>query len=407
MKTPKSFAASCMLILFLSFSLSASLQAQTKEPGARSMQPDSPAAWPKQSNYIVNESRTPMYLPEVEGYVLLKADLHMHTIFSDGTIWPTTRVEEAFRDGLDVIAITDHLEFHYINEKKVNSADLNTEYNLAKNLADELGIMLIPGAEVTREVPAGHFNILFLEDANKLAGFINPQNRRDTNTLAATLKAAQDLGCFITWNHPSYKNPKGIAEWGYIHEKIYRAGLMNGIEIVNTNMYIPLVQKWAMEKNLTMLSNSDSHSSLRYRQGMHRPTTIIFAKERTQASVKEALFAGRTVGYSCNYLYGKAEFTAPIFRNSIKSRVARANEKSMLIELRNTSGIPFELEFLENESCTPLASGKNLVIYPNETIAVSVTPKEKGVKNVKLSVKVKNIHVNADEPLVTFIKTAL
>ncbi|PKP41734.1 MAG: hypothetical protein CVT93_07035 [Bacteroidetes bacterium HGW-Bacteroidetes-10] len=405
MKIPKLIAASFMLILFLSSPLSASLQAQTKEPGARSMQPDSPAAYPKQSNYIINESRTPMYLPEVDGYVLLKADLHMHTIFSDGTIWPTTRVEEAFRDGLDIIAITDHLEFHYINEKKVNSADLNMEYKLAKNLADELGIMLIPGAEVTREVPAGHYNILFLEDANKLAGFINPQNRRDTNTLAATLKAAQDLGCFITWNHPSYKNPKGVAEWGYIHEQLYKAGLMNGIEIVNTNMYIPLVHKWAMEKNLTMMSNSDSHASLRYRQGQHRPSTIIFAKERTMASVKEALFAGRTVGYSSNYLYGKEEFTAPLFRNSIKSRVARANEKSILVELRNTSGIPYELEFMENEYFTPLSTGRNLVIYPNETIAISLIPRGKVVTNCKIAVKVKNIHVNAAEPLITFITT--
>lgn len=394
------------LLLAVFVSLSFASSAQTKEVNARNIQPESPVVFPKQSNYLVNESRTPMYLPEVEGYVLLKADLHMHTIFSDGTIWPRTRVEEAFRDGLDVIAITDHLEFHYINQDKVNSKDLNMEYNIAKGLANELGILLIPGAEVTRGVPAGHYNLLFLDDANKLQPFINPQNPRDTLTLAATLKAAKDLGCFITWNHPAFQNPRNIAGWSYIQQQLYSQGLMNGIEIVNSNMSIPLVQKWAMEKGLTMLSNSDSHSSIMtFREGQHRPVTIIFAKERTMESVKEALFAGRTVGYSRNYLYGKEEFVKPMFQNSIKSRVLSATDKSVIFEFRNTSGIPYDLEFLEN-GCLAHApkSNKNLVIYPNETLAIKFTPKKDHIKSGEIAVRVNNILVNAEQPLVTTIK---
>jgi hypothetical protein len=50
-------------------------------------------------------------LPDLAGYVTLKCDFHMHTVFSDGNVWPTVRIDEALRDGLDAIAITDHLEY--------------------------------------------------------------------------------------------------------------------------------------------------------------------------------------------------------------------------------------------------------------------------------------------------------
>ncbi|MCX6616897.1 MAG: hypothetical protein NTZ98_12470, partial [Acidobacteria bacterium] len=50
------------------------------------------------------QTRTPLPVPDIPGYKTLKADFHMHTIFSDGNVWPTVRVGEAWRDGLDVIA---------------------------------------------------------------------------------------------------------------------------------------------------------------------------------------------------------------------------------------------------------------------------------------------------------------
>jgi hypothetical protein len=49
--------------------------------------------------------------PDILGYKTLKCDFHLHTVFSDGQVWPTTRVDEAVREGLDAIAITDHIEY--------------------------------------------------------------------------------------------------------------------------------------------------------------------------------------------------------------------------------------------------------------------------------------------------------
>jgi len=55
--------------------------------------------------------RSELPFPDLPGLITLRCDLHMHTVFSDGKVWPTVRAEEAWRDGLDAIAVTDHIEY--------------------------------------------------------------------------------------------------------------------------------------------------------------------------------------------------------------------------------------------------------------------------------------------------------
>ena len=55
--------------------------------------------------------RQPLPVPDVPGFKTLKADFHLHTVFSDGNVWPTVHVQDAWRDGLDVIALTEHAEY--------------------------------------------------------------------------------------------------------------------------------------------------------------------------------------------------------------------------------------------------------------------------------------------------------
>ncbi|MBQ2424816.1 MAG: histidinol-phosphatase, partial [Alistipes sp.] len=62
---------------------------------------------------IFNEAtvrRTEIVIPQVKGFTCYKGDFHIHTSYSDGQVNPNGRVIEAWRDGLDVIAITDHYE---------------------------------------------------------------------------------------------------------------------------------------------------------------------------------------------------------------------------------------------------------------------------------------------------------
>src|SRR5512136_1246279 len=92
------------------------------------------------------QTRDPLPVPSIAGYETLKCDFHLHTVFSDGEVWPTIRVAEAWRDGLDVIAITDHVDYNPHNaDLKIDHA---RSFELARSKAESLGILLIPGIEI-------------------------------------------------------------------------------------------------------------------------------------------------------------------------------------------------------------------------------------------------------------------
>src|SRR6056297_1931176 len=110
------------------------------------------------------EKRTILNIPNVEGYQTLKCDFHTHTMFSDGHVWPNVRVQEAWQEGLDVLAITDHIE--YLPHEEYVDINHNHAYELAKGMAARRNIVFIKGTEITRQTPPGHFNALFIGDAS-------------------------------------------------------------------------------------------------------------------------------------------------------------------------------------------------------------------------------------------------
>ena len=80
--------------------------------------------------------RAEINIPDILGYKTLKCDFHLHTVFSDGNVWPPIRVDEAWLQGLDAISITDHLEYQPHDEDI--KADHNRSYELARARAEEL-----------------------------------------------------------------------------------------------------------------------------------------------------------------------------------------------------------------------------------------------------------------------------
>ena len=46
------------------------------------------------------QDRVEINIPDIPGYRTLKCDFLMHTVFSDGDVWPTVRVQEAWAEGL-------------------------------------------------------------------------------------------------------------------------------------------------------------------------------------------------------------------------------------------------------------------------------------------------------------------
>jgi hypothetical protein len=77
---------------------------------------------------------------DVEGRLTLISDLHTHSVFSDGHVWPNIRVSEAHRNGLDGLAITEHLEYQpHISQ--IPHIDRNTAYEEA-NKSDPFAAVL-------------------------------------------------------------------------------------------------------------------------------------------------------------------------------------------------------------------------------------------------------------------------
>ncbi|SVC47161.1 uncharacterized protein METZ01_LOCUS300015, partial [marine metagenome] len=117
-------------------------------------------------HFHVQQDRT-IEFPNVTGYKTLVCDLHMHTVFSDGSVWPNIRVQEAKRDGVHVIATTEHLEYQPWS-KDLPHPDRNRSFELASSFAKNTDVMVINGSEITRDMPPGHANAIFIKDANKL-----------------------------------------------------------------------------------------------------------------------------------------------------------------------------------------------------------------------------------------------
>lgn len=275
-------------------------------------------------------------LPDLPGYVTLKCDFHMHTVFSDGQVWPLNRVDEAIRDGLDAIAITDHLE--YTPKKDFIPADHNAAWKICEIYAKERNIILVHGTEITRKMPPGHMNALFIKDASLIA----------KDSVWDNYEEAIKQGAFLQWNHPGWKAQEedGIPKLYDIHKKLIKNGWLHGIEFFNDADYYPLVFTFCEQNNIALMGNSDIHAiiSERYPAPEHRPMTLVFAKERNHDSLKEAMFAGRTIVYFKDMLAGKEEYMKPFFYQCISvGKPYSQDDKTIFFEVTNRSDVPFFL----------------------------------------------------------------
>src|SRR4051794_20698004 len=63
--------------------------------------------WPYKVEMPPTLRRQSLEFPAAGRWKVLKADLHIHTIYSDGQVTPDVRVLEAWRDGIDVLGISD------------------------------------------------------------------------------------------------------------------------------------------------------------------------------------------------------------------------------------------------------------------------------------------------------------
>ena len=292
-----------------------------------------------QSSHIAVGNRQ-IEFPDIPGFKTLVCDFHMHTVLSDGHVWPSIRVEEAQRDGLDAISITDHIEYQPHRED-IPHPDRNRSYQLALRSAEESDLIVINGAEITRAMPPGHANAIFLEDVNAL-------NRED---VWEVFREARQQEAFIFWNHPHWtaQRPDGIATLMDMHGQLITEGLINGIEVVNDMTYSDEALQIALDHNLTIMGTSDIHGLVDWQfgipEGGHRPVTLVFAGDKTPEAIKEALFQGRTAVWFKNFLVGQSDYIIPLIRKSLT--VTPGKKKEVLtVWIKNTSDADYTVENL-------------------------------------------------------------
>ena len=306
--------------------------------------------------------RTNIDIPQVNGYNVYKADLHTHSIYSDGHASLTMRLAEAWRDGLDIYAVTEHAEYRphekdyvkwlkgYLPEgtEAVNYAitckpadeqglkvDFNLPYKLAKAAAPKYGITVIPGIEITRNAKVvGHYNALFIKDANKIYD-ADPEK---------AIRNARKQGAIIMHNHPGWtrKNLDMIE----FEQRVYDKGLIDGVEIMNGTEFYPKAIDRAKQYGLFMSATTDIHQTTAELYGVngeYRNMTLILAKDKSLESIREALEAKRTLAFSFGTVAGDEELLRALFLASVKITPTQANEKRAYLQLENNSSIDFVL----------------------------------------------------------------
>ncbi len=341
-----------------------------------------------------NQERAIIF-PDTKQFKTVIADLHTHSVFSDGHVWPNIRVAEALRDGIDALAITEHLEYQP-HQADIPNEDRNRAYEEAKAAALGKEIIIISGSEITRDMPPGHINAVFIKDANKLFNIDLPKNDKDKEILnekiremqwggtfatkehyilanrwpaEKAIEAANQQGAFLFWNHPDWyrQAADGIARLLPIHKTMIDKGYLHGIEVVNGNGYSAEAFQIAIDNNLAIIGTSDVHDLIDWdyepHAGGHRPVTLVFARSKNVNSIKQALDERKTVIWFKNRLIGLKENLIPLINSSLSTGSAAYSDGTTIARftIQNSSDATFVLRNLSDYSFT---NSDNIIEVP-------------------------------------------
>ncbi len=330
--------------------------------------------------------RREILIPDIQGFKTLKCDFHMHTVFSDGDVWPTIRVQEAYYEGLDAIAITEHIE--YRPKRDYVKGDHNTAYIIAKPEAERMNILLVKSGEISRSMPPGHLNALFLTDANKL----------EVEDYMDAIEEANRQGAFLFWAHPGWaaQQPDTTLWWDE-HEEIFQKGWLHGIEVYNWDEWYPVSFDWCNEKNLAYLGNSDIHIVASHRFNLDkyfRPMTLVFAQNRSIESLKEAMFERRTVAFFLNQLVGPEDLLQSLFKESVQVGKPFYTQQESLasVVIKNPTDLTFILENQNPVNGAP----KRIALYPRSSLIIRCELNE---GQTILPYLATNLHIRSDKKL--------
>ncbi len=292
-------------------------------------------------------SRQEIVFPQVRGLQVIKADLHIHTIYSDGQVLPETRVWEAWRDGLDLMVITDHPEYM----KLALPQDRERAYGRALPLARALDLLLVRGAELTTLSGPRYRD----EDSDHVVAFIQDESPF-FDEFDTAVRSARDQGAVIIWAHPGPR-------WVRDATRLLELGWLDGIELRNGGRkggkgigyhrgepYFSAVMDWCLEHDLAVIASSDAHWPIDQMvdrgRGERRDMTLVLAERREETSIREAIKARRTLAYFGEMIWGREEWLRALAQSSLHFSLTpsvQENRKRHFLSVTNTSSFPFRM----------------------------------------------------------------
>jgi len=150
---------------------------------------------------------------------LAGVDLHIHTVYSDGTYTPEQVIQLAKKLGLVAVSITDHDSVEGIEE--------------ALKAGEKIGVEVIPGVEMSTDVGQDEIHILgyYLnwkqkEFLSKLESFQQARIKRNDKLL----KRLKKLGMEINPRELDRLAPKGVISRLHIARSMVERGYVNSID---------------------------------------------------------------------------------------------------------------------------------------------------------------------------------
>lgn len=229
-----------------------------------------------------------------QGGTYYKANLHCHTIYSDGHLSPE-EVKKAYQEqGYSVIAYTDHRTYQWHRELTdehflalaAMEVDINEHYKVSGDFS---------------KVKTYHINLYDSQpetfQEKKSMGLLPERRYSDTDYINEYIDEMKTYGFFACYNHPywslqnydDYKNLRGF--WGM---EIYNYGCEHdGLYGYNPQSYDEMLR---LGNRLYCVATDDNHNSYPFDHPFcdsFGGFTMIHAKELSYKEITESLLTGK------------------------------------------------------------------------------------------------------------------
>ena len=165
-------------------------------------------------------------------------------------------------------------------------------------------------------------------------------------------------------NHPGWR--KASLDMTPTEKTVYEEGLIDGVEVMNGAEFYPGIIDRVKKYGAFISANSDIHASTSgdYRVGgAIRPMTLVFAKDKSLASIREALEADRTLALGFNTVCGDEQLLKDFFVAGVKTELVQTDAKGRsTVMVTNCTSIPYYIQ---------VGKGNPIHLLPFSTVSLT------------------------------------